>query len=93
MSNKKRIKYYNRKMDKIIDMFCVDKVYQTIKRLETKGQVEILVDERDGEDDLDEFLEWVDNTLATFEDAPPEAVTSGQIVIPYAMLKRLRGLV
>lgn len=93
MSHKKRIKYYNRKMDKTIDMFCVDRVYQTIKRLETKGQVEILEDERDGEDDLDEFLEWVDNTLATFEDAPSETVTSGQIVIPYAMLKRLRGLV
>jgi hypothetical protein len=93
MNRKKRIKYYNRKLDKIIDMFCIDRVYQTIKRLETKGEVEILEDERDGEDDLDDFLEWVDNTLATFEDAPQEAVTSGQIVIPYTMLKRLRGLV
>lgn len=38
------------------------------------------------------FLEWVDNTIATYEDAPIE-VKCGSITIPILMLKELREMV
>lgn len=38
------------------------------------------------------FLEWVDNTISTYEDAPIE-VKYGSITVPVSMLQELRGLV
>ena len=39
------------------------------------------------------FLEWVDNTIGTYEQAPREVTSSGQIVISFGMLKELSSLV
>jgi hypothetical protein len=42
--------------------------------------------------DQEIFLEWVDNTISTYEDAPIE-VKHGSITISISMLKGLRDLV
>ncbi|MFA1510010.1 hypothetical protein ACDN41_12340 [Priestia aryabhattai] len=46
MENKYRIEYKNLKTGEIVKMNCIDKVYSTIRKMESKGEVEILVDER-----------------------------------------------
>ncbi|WP_182009418.1 hypothetical protein [Priestia aryabhattai] len=46
MENKYRIEYKNLKTGEITKMNCIDKVYSTIRKMESKGEVEILVDER-----------------------------------------------
>ena len=46
MEQKYRIAYANLKLGRFFDMRCVDKVYKTIKKMESKGQVQIFVDER-----------------------------------------------
>jgi hypothetical protein len=40
----------------------------------------------------EKFLEWVDNTISTYEDAPVE-VKHGAISISITMLKELRGII
>ncbi|MGX1195741.1 hypothetical protein RKD52_004410 [Metabacillus sp. SLBN-84] len=46
MEHKYRIVYANLKLGKFYDMRCIDKVYKTIKKMESKGEVQIFVDER-----------------------------------------------
>ena len=46
MEQKYRIVYANLKLGRFFDMCCIDKVYRTIKKMESKGQVQIFVDER-----------------------------------------------
>lgn len=43
---KYRIVYANLKIGRFFDMRCVDKVYNTIKNMETKGEAQIFFDER-----------------------------------------------
>ncbi|AKO91953.1 hypothetical protein BEH_07475 [Priestia filamentosa] len=46
IEQKYRIVYKNLKLNKMYDIKCVDKVYETIKKMEDKGEVQIIVDER-----------------------------------------------
>jgi hypothetical protein len=47
LEQKQRIVYANLKIGRFIDMRCIDKVYDTIKKMESKGEVQIFVDERE----------------------------------------------
>jgi hypothetical protein len=47
MENKFRIVYANLKLGRFIDMRCIDRVYRTIKKMESKGEAQIFVDERE----------------------------------------------
>ena len=46
MNQKYRIVYANLKLGKFFDMRCIEKVHDTIKKMESKGEVQIFVDER-----------------------------------------------
>lgn len=46
VEQKFRIVYANLKIGRFFDMRCIDKVYNTIKKMESKGQVQIFIDER-----------------------------------------------
>jgi hypothetical protein len=46
MEDKRRIIYRNLKSEKGFKIRCIDKVYQTIKKMESKGEAEIYFDER-----------------------------------------------
>lgn len=46
IEGKFRIKYKNIKLDKIFDIRCIDKVYETIRKMEKQGKAVIFIDER-----------------------------------------------
>jgi hypothetical protein len=47
LEEKYRIVYANLKLGKFFDMRCIDKCYKTIKKMESKGQAQIFLDERE----------------------------------------------
>lgn len=47
MEQRYRIEYFNYKTMKIYDIHCIDKVYKTIKRMESRNEVQILFDGRE----------------------------------------------
>jgi len=46
MEQKYRIVYANLKLGRFFDMRCIEKCYNTIKTMESKGQTQIFFDER-----------------------------------------------
>lgn len=47
-----RVIYANLKTGRFQDINCIDKVYETIKKMESKGEVQIFFDERDKQNEM-----------------------------------------